>query len=130
MLVLYVVIGMAAMEVWHADEVLFAGFTVKRCGDILLAAAAVIVILKIQFRRSGEFFLSTADYLTLAICVFLSIAAQQNALGFNLNGVMFRAMIAILVLRTLCSRDVSNYRQAAWSLFGFLALVVVVGWVG
>ncbi len=127
MLVLYVVVGMASMEIWHANEELIAGLSVKRCGDILLIAGSVIVLLKIQFRHIGEFFLSTADYLTLAICVFFSIAAQQNALGFNLNGVMLRTMIAILILRTLCSRNVLYCRWAAWSLFVFLALVVVFG---
>jgi hypothetical protein len=129
MLVLYVVVGMASMEIWHANEEVIFGLSIKHSGDFLLAVAAVLVVLKIQFRRLGEFFLSTADYLTLALCVLLSIAAQQNSFGFNLNGVLFRTMIAILTLRVLCSRGFLHYRRVAWSMFVFLALVMVIGFI-
>ncbi|MCK4509986.1 MAG: undecaprenyl/decaprenyl-phosphate alpha-N-acetylglucosaminyl 1-phosphate transferase [Desulfuromonadales bacterium] len=127
LLVIYVAFGMATLEVWHADQVIFSGLSIKRAGDILLAVAGMIVVFKIQFRRQGEFFLSTADYLTLAVCVFLSIATQHNALGFNLDGPLFRTVVVILIVRTLCSSGMHHYRLVAWSAFLFLALVSVVG---
>jgi UDP-GlcNAc:undecaprenyl-phosphate GlcNAc-1-phosphate transferase len=127
MLILYVAVGMAALEVWHADQPIFADLSIKRAGDILLALAGLIVIFKIQFRRAGDFFLSSADYLALAVCIFLSIASQKNALGFDLNGPLFRTVVAIMVVRTLCSRDLPTYRLVAWAFFGFLALVSVLG---
>lgn len=129
MLVLYVAIGMATLAVWHAEQPLLAGVSIKRYGDLLLAAAGLIVICKVQFRRPGEFFLSTADYLTLAVCVFLAIAAQQNSLGFNLHGPLFRAVVAIMAVRTLCSRSPEYYRLTAWSVFVFLGAVIVVNWL-
>ena len=127
MLALYVAVGLATVEVWHAEDVLFAGFSIKRAGDVLLAVAGIIVLLKIQFRRVGDLFLSSADYLTLAVCVLLSIASQQNALGFNMNGVLFRTVIVILVVRTLCSRSFPYYKLTAWASFLFLAVVSVLG---
>jgi hypothetical protein len=118
------------MEVWHADQVLFAGLTIKRVGDVLLVVACIIVFLKIQFRRDGEFFLSTADFLTLAVCIFLSIASQHNALGINLTGPLLRAVIAMLMVRTLCARHLPYLRPVAGIAFVFLALVSIVGLVG
>jgi UDP-GlcNAc:undecaprenyl-phosphate GlcNAc-1-phosphate transferase len=126
-LFIYAAVGVATMEVWHDDQMLFAGLSIKRVGDILLAAAGLIVILKIQFRRDGEFFLSTADYLALSVCVFLSIASQHNALGFNLTGPLLRAVIAMLMVQTLCSRQLTYLRPVAGITFVFLALVTVVG---
>jgi UDP-GlcNAc:undecaprenyl-phosphate GlcNAc-1-phosphate transferase len=126
-LLIYVAVGTAATEVWHADQVIYAGLSIKRVGDILLAVAALIVIFKIQFRRVGEFFLSTADFLALAVCIFLSIASQHNALGINLNGPLLRAVIAMLMVRTLCSSTLPYIRPVAMAAFVFLAVVTVLG---
>ncbi|MDT8443951.1 MAG: hypothetical protein RQ722_06645 [Desulfuromonadales bacterium] len=123
MLVLYVVFGMASVVLWHAEEMILAGIIIKRCGDILLAVAAIIVIFKFQFRRASELFLSTADYLTLTICVFLAIAAQENILDLNLNGALLRTLIAILAVRSLCSCSAHYYRLMAMSSFVFLAFL-------
>lgn len=125
-LFIYAAVGVAALEVWHADQILFAGLSIKHVGDILLAVAGLIVLLKIQFRRDGEFFLSTADYLALAVCVFLSIASQHNALSLNLTGPLSRAVIAMLMVRTLCSRHLTYLRPTAGIAFVFLALVTVI----
>lgn len=127
MLVLYVVFGMASVEVFHAEEVIFAGFSIKRCGDILLAMTALIVIFKIQFRRVGEFFLSTADYLTLSVCVVLAIAVEQNVFDFSLTGTLLRTIVTILAVRTLCSCSTHHYRLLAMSSFVFLAFAAVFG---
>jgi hypothetical protein len=127
MLILYAAVSMAAVEVWHAHEEVFAGFSIKRFGDVLLVASLVIVALKIQFRRIGELFLTTADFLTLALCVFISVAAQQNSLGMDINGTLLRAVIGILIVRTLCSHNLSYYRMVAWGLFAFLGTVVIMG---
>jgi UDP-GlcNAc:undecaprenyl-phosphate GlcNAc-1-phosphate transferase len=129
MLVIYVAIGMAALEVWHADQPLFAEVSIKRAGDILLAVAGILVIFKIQFRKDNDFFLSSADYLTLAVCIFLSIASQQNALGFNLNGPLFRTVVAIMMVRTLCSRGLPSYKLVAGAMFLFLFFISIVGFV-
>ncbi len=126
-LFMYAAVGVAAIEVWHSDQMLFAGLNIKRFGDILLAVAGLIVVLKIQFRRNGEFFLSTADYLALAVCIFLAIASQHNALGINLTGPLFRAVIAMLMVRTLCARHLAYIQPVAIISFLFLALVTVVG---
>ena len=130
MLVLYIVISMASLEVWHANEVVIAGLSIKHIGDALLLVAGIIVALKLQFRRPNEFFLSTVDYLVLAVCLFLSIVAQQHTLGFNLIGPLSRAMVAFLVVRTLCSQSIDYYRITAVSLFMFLAFATVWGLVG
>lgn len=126
-LIIYVTVSLATLEVWHADNLLLSTVSIKRLGDVLLGIASLIVVLKLIFRREGELYLTTADYLTLAICIFLSIASQQNALGFNLNGPLLRAMIGIFIVRTLCSRKLPYFQLTGWLSMGFLALVGLIG---
>lgn len=129
MLVLYVVVGMASVLVWHGEIVLTGSIDIKRCGDILLAVAGIVVILKLQFRRSDEFLLSTVDYLVLAVCIFLAIAAQQNTLDFNLNGALLRTIVAILIVRTLCSRSYVYLRLVTGLSLVFLVFVVLIKFI-
>jgi hypothetical protein len=44
----------------------------------LLLGTLLLAVLKLLFRRSGEFFLSTSDYLVMVVMVFLLLAAHQK----------------------------------------------------
>ena len=105
MLVAYATFGLIATQTWYMDQPVIAGLSLKRCGDVLLGTAGVLAVIKIQFRRVGELFLTTADYLVLAVCIFLAIASQQAVLGFNINGPLFRTVVGIVAIRTIASRD-------------------------
>lgn len=129
LLVVYVTIGLATVEVWHFNQPLFGGLTVKRAGDILLGCASVLAILKIQFRRTDELFLSTADYLVLAVCIFLAVSAQGAMNGFDPNGALFRTVLAIITVRTIVTSNPLIQKVTFFATFAYLALVTVVGLV-
>jgi UDP-GlcNAc:undecaprenyl-phosphate GlcNAc-1-phosphate transferase len=127
MLVVYATFGLAATQVWSADFEMFGGLTFKRCGDFLLGAAGLMAMLKILFRREGEFFLTTADYLALAACIFMAIASQQAVLGYNINGPLFRTVLGIVALRTIVSREEKVQRVVIGCSAVFLLVVVMIG---
>jgi UDP-GlcNAc:undecaprenyl-phosphate GlcNAc-1-phosphate transferase len=123
MLLVYVTIGLASLEVWHSNIFLLGPLESKRAGDILLACASFLAFIKIQFRRDGELFLSTADYLVLAVCVFLAIASQNSAFALNLQGPLLRTVLAIIAVRTIVFRNPRSQGLAFYLMFAYLTLV-------
>ncbi len=127
MIVIYLVTGIAAMEVWHADALHFFGLSLKQIGDGLIAVVAVLALLKVAFRKPGEFFLSTVDFLLLSICTFIAVASQNNAFGFNLIGPLFRFVLLMSAVRTVLSSNQGSQRTLHLAVMVFLAFVVVLG---
>jgi hypothetical protein len=127
MLVVYATFGLIATQTWYMEQPIIAGISLKRCGDILLGAAGVLAVIKIQFRRIGELFLTTADYLVLAVCIFLAIASQQAVLGFNINGPLFRTVVGIVAVRTLAAHDQMVQRTVIFCCVLLLLVVSVMG---
>jgi UDP-GlcNAc:undecaprenyl-phosphate GlcNAc-1-phosphate transferase len=127
LLIVYCAAGMGAVEVWHTDSPLLGGFTVKDCGDTLLGVASLIAILKIQFRKFGEFFFSSADFLALGICILIMVATQQKIFDVNMYGALFRAILALLAIRCIAFRSRMEQNLVVGGALGFLGLVVIVG---
>ena len=130
LLIVYCAAGMGAVEVWHADSPLLGSFTVKQCGDTLLGVASLIAVFKIQFRKMGEFFFSSADFLALGFFILLIVATQQKALHVDINGVLFRVLLALLAIRCIAFRSRLEMNLVVGGALGFMALVVVVGLLG
>ena len=127
MLVVYTAFGLAATQVWVAEVPMFGDMTIKRLGDLLLGCAGVLAVIKIQFRRKGEFYLTTADYLALAVCIFMAITSQQMLLGYNINGPLFRTVIGIVALRSIVAKGQLTQQVVLWSGVVFLFVVTVSG---
>jgi len=130
MLIVYATFGLIATQIWHMDLPIIAEISLKRCGDVLLGAAGVLAVIKILFRRVGELFLTTADYLVLAVCIFLAIASQQAVLGYNINGPLFRTVVGVIALRTIATRDQLVQRTVLYRCFVALLVVSAMGLMG
>jgi UDP-GlcNAc:undecaprenyl-phosphate GlcNAc-1-phosphate transferase len=120
MLLLYAAAGVAAVEIWGNETLLFADLSVKRFGDVLLGLCGLIVLAKLQFSQLRDFELSSADYLTIAVCVFLVIVTQQASLGIHLDGALFRTIVLILAIRTYCHGRVKRVERVSVSMALFL----------
>ncbi|PLX86896.1 MAG: hypothetical protein C0614_03420 [Desulfuromonas sp.] len=127
LLIVYAAFGVAATQVWVSQETFFGSLTVKRCGDLLLGAAGILVMAKLLLRRSEEFVLSTADYLVLAVCIFLAVASQKELLGYSINGPLFRTVLGVLAVRTLVSDNFQTQRVVISLAFVVLVLSTLVG---
>ena len=126
MMVIYVVTGIAAMEVWHADSTLFYGVLIKQIGDVIIVVVVILSILKLIFSRGGEFFLATADFLVLSVCTFLAVASQNQAFGVNLNGPLFRFVLLMFAVRTVLNRSGQTQKTLHAAVMVFLGFVLVV----
>jgi UDP-GlcNAc:undecaprenyl-phosphate GlcNAc-1-phosphate transferase len=128
MLLVYACACLLAFVVWRRGEELLLGLSPKRLGDALLLAAALLVGLKLLFRRVGEFFLGSADFLALALMIFLAIAAQQpQLLGVSLGGPLMRAILLMLAARTIGSRGPASRRVLINGALGVLAIFALAG---
>ncbi len=128
MLLVYACACLLAFVVWRRGEELLFGLSPKRLGDALLLAAALLVGLKLLFRRIGEFFLGSADFLALALMVFLAIAAQQpQLLGVSLGGPLMRAILLMLAARTIASRGPASRRMLINGALVLLAVFALAG---
>ncbi|TLM64501.1 MAG: undecaprenyl/decaprenyl-phosphate alpha-N-acetylglucosaminyl 1-phosphate transferase [Deltaproteobacteria bacterium] len=128
LLVVYAATCLLAFLVWKQTDPLLAGFSPKRLGDALLAVVALLVVFKIVFRRIGEFFLGTVDFLALALMIFLSIAAQQPQLiGMQIGGPLVRAILLMLAARTVASRGPAYRRRLVAGTLVLLAVFAVSG---
>ena len=127
LLIVYATFGMAATQVWASQETFLGILTVKRCGDLVLGSAGVLVLIRLLLRRSGEFVLSTADFLVLAVCIFLAVASQKELLGYSINGPLFRTVLGILAVRTLASDNPRTQRMVIGAGFAILLLFTLVG---
>ena len=126
LLLVYAVACLLTFVVWHQEEVVIWGMSPKRIGDALLLVAALLIGLKLLFRRSSEFFLGSADTLTLVLMVFLIVATQQpGRTGVSLGGPLLRAILLVLAARIIASYG-PLYRQrlikASLVLLALLAL--------
>lgn len=128
LLLVYAAACLLAFVVWNQAETTVLGLSPKRLGDALLLTAALLVGLKLLFRRAGEFFLGTADFLALALMIFLAIAAHQpNVFGVNLGGPLLRAILLVLVARTIASRGPASRRMLITCTLVFLAVFALAG---
>jgi len=126
LLLVYATACMAAFDVWKFDQQLLLSFSVKRLGDGLLLLASLFVTAKLVFRRPGEFFLATSDYLALTLMAFLAVASEQShLLGVSIAGPLLRAILVMLAARTIASRGPASRRvliNASMLLLGVFAL--------
>lgn len=128
MLLVYAAACLLAFIVWKQEAQVLAGISPKRLGDALLAVMALLVVLKLIFRRIGEFFLGPADFLTLALMIFLAIASQKGPLiGIYISGPLLRAILLMLAARTFASRGPASRRQLVYSTLLVLSVVAVSG---
>jgi len=130
LLVVYLVGFIAAYQVWSTTGLSLFGLSLKRCGDLLLLAMAVVVALKLLLHRPGELYLSTPDYLALGLCVFLAIASGKTVLNLNLGGPLLRAVILMVALRTVITHNAINHRYAVIGALALLGLATGVGLLG
>lgn len=132
LLLVYAAACLLAFVVWQQGEGGVLGFSPKRIGDTLLLAAALLVGVKLLFRRSREFFLGTADALALALMIFLIIATQQpGKAGVSLGGPLLRAILLVLATRILASHGPKVRQQLINASLLFLAILAISGlWVG
>lgn len=127
-LLAYATACLLAYTLWHhCPQEALSGYSFGLL-DLPLIAGVALVALKLLFRRPGEFFLGSADFLALVLMIFLLVLAEQprfNTFGFDC--VLRRAIPLVLVLRVFTTRSAAACRRTADAAIVTLILLALAG---
>jgi UDP-GlcNAc:undecaprenyl-phosphate/decaprenyl-phosphate GlcNAc-1-phosphate transferase len=107
-----------------------SGLSPKQCGDILLSGMVVLIVLRFIFRRPGEFYLTSLDYLLLGLTIFLAVVTPQMTLFINLTGVLVRGIILFIALKVATEKGTRAPRLVALAIMGTLLVMTARGYLG
>lgn len=106
------------------------GLALRRWGDLLLLGMVFLTLLRFAFRKPGEFYLTSLDYLLLGLTLFLAVVAPQMTGVINLTGVLVRGIILFTAFKVIAVRKKQATRLMAWAILGVLLVMAVRGYVG
>jgi UDP-GlcNAc:undecaprenyl-phosphate GlcNAc-1-phosphate transferase len=106
------------------------GLALRQWGDLLLLGMVFLTVLRFTFRRPGEFYLTSLDYLLLGLTVFLAVVAPQMTGVINLTGVLVRGIILFIAFKVMAEQGKQAARFMAWAILCVLLVMAVRGYVG
>ena len=102
---------------------LMTGVPNSHLNGVLFGSMALIVFLKMMFRKSGEFFLSTVDLLIMGISIVLSVIFYQTQDVFHFSGPFLKGVVLFLAIKVISA---NNRFQAGLAVSGVLGLLLVI----
>lgn len=115
----------------HAELILVAGLSLRELTDFLFIAVSALVVGKLFFKASGDFFISTADFLVLGTSLFFSVIVSHYGVSLPLTGILFKGILLYLgvkIVATYGSPIVSN--TMVYAMMVALLVVSVRGFFG
>jgi UDP-GlcNAc:undecaprenyl-phosphate/decaprenyl-phosphate GlcNAc-1-phosphate transferase len=106
------------------------GHALRQWGELLLIGMALMTALRFIFRRPGEFYLTSLDYLLLGLTLFLAVVAPQITGVINLTGVLVRGIILFIAIKMVAEQGKRPARLMAYSILGALLVMTVRGYLG
>lgn len=107
----------------------FAGFALYRFTDLLFAPMGALVVLKLLFRKEGDFFISTADILFFCLSILFAAAFTEMGLP-SAPSTMVKAIFLYFGVKTLVAESRKMAGFAVGSILTVLLVVSVRGAVG
>jgi UDP-GlcNAc:undecaprenyl-phosphate GlcNAc-1-phosphate transferase len=106
----------------------FAGLALHHFTDLLFAPMGALVVLKLLFRKEGDFFISTADILFFCLSILFAAAFSEMGLA-SAPSTMVKAIFLYLGIKALLteSRKMSSF--AVGSVLTVLLIVALRGGV-
>jgi hypothetical protein len=95
----------------HSERTLLAGITLRDLTDFIFVIVAAIVVGKFFFKATGDFFISTADFLVLGTSIFLSIIVSHYGVELASTSILLKGILLYLgvkVVTTYGSLRASN----------------------
>ena len=116
------------IEAYFGNRDFFPTFPLRESGDLLLLGMGLVSWLRFTFRREGEFYLTSLDYLLLGLSIFLAVVAPQVTAIINLTGVLVRGIIFFVTLKVV-TQEKGQARFSAFVMLSALLAMVVVGFI-
>lgn len=96
--------------------------------DLPLLAGFALVALKLLFRRPGEFFLGSADFLVLVLMIFLLVLSEQPRIAdLGFDTVLRHAIPLVLTLCVLTAHSAATCRRMADGAIVTLLILALAG---
>ena len=106
------------------------GIPISWFRDILPVCMAVLALLRYLIRRTGEFFLTSLDYLLLGLSLFLVVVAPQVTRIINLSEVLIHGIILFIAIKVVAEQGRLQARIMAGTILGALLVMTVRGFAG
>jgi hypothetical protein len=123
-----IIMAYAMNHLSHTE--LVPGISISIFRDILPVCMAVFALLRYMFRRKGEFFLTSIDYLLLGLSLFLVVVAPQVTTFINLNEVLVHGIILFIAMKMIAEQGKLHARTMAGTVLGALLVIAVRGFMG
>lgn len=85
----------------HAGSDILGVIRVGQMTDLLLAGIALFVLLRLLFRRPGDFFLNAIDYLFLGVCLLLAVVSPKLREIMPITGTLGRGVLVFMGLKAV-----------------------------
>lgn len=125
----FVSLMVAAVLVRHGRIETLPGWSAKRISDSLLLGLVAIVSLRFLFRKPGEFFLASVDYLFLCVSVFLVIVAPQVDPSRQLTSILARGIVLFVGLKVAVAKGKRQAMILGCGMLAVLAIIAVEGYI-
>lgn len=123
MVITFVVTRFGSME-------LPVGLSLRQWGDLLLLGMGMLTFLRFFFRRVGEFYLTSLDYLLVGLTLFLALVAPQLTGFVNLQGTLVRGILFFVALKVIVVEGKVPARRMSFAILGVLLVMVLRVYVG
>jgi UDP-GlcNAc:undecaprenyl-phosphate/decaprenyl-phosphate GlcNAc-1-phosphate transferase len=112
----------------YNDLLLLPGLEMGQFVNVLLAIGAVLVFLKIIFKRPGETFLTTPlDFLILTLSVSLTIVTPEIDLSYDFKSTVLKSIVLFLGIKILFAQEKAPTRLIFFAIQTVLLIFVVRG---
>ena len=101
----------------------------RHMGDMLLLGLSLLMLLRLFFRRMGDFYLTSIDYLLLGVSLFLAMVTPQITDQIVLTGVLVRGIIFYAALKVIAAKGERPARRMSFAILGAMLLMVVFGYL-
>jgi UDP-GlcNAc:undecaprenyl-phosphate GlcNAc-1-phosphate transferase len=118
MIITYVVTRYGPMDVLR-------GLPLNHLGDSILLGMGVLALFRFIFRRGGEFYLASLDYLLVGVTLFLFIVTPELSGIFNVKGVLVRGIILFISLKVIALQGYAPLRRAGFAILGVLLVMAL-----
>jgi hypothetical protein len=114
----------------NADQVIAGGLTLRHVVNALLVPLALLILLRNIFRRPGEFFLNTVDYLVIGVAIFFAIFLFQFDPDGYLSAALPKGVVLFLAVKLIAKHGRREASFAVGSLLAILLLITLRNFAG
>jgi UDP-GlcNAc:undecaprenyl-phosphate GlcNAc-1-phosphate transferase len=107
----------------NADQIIVGELSLRHLNNLLFMSLTVLVALRVVFRRPGELFFTTVDYLVIGMAIFFTIFLPQIDTNGNLSTALPKAIVLFLAIKLIAMQ---GRRAATFALGSLLATLLVI----